>query len=78
MILKKEETGMVEIDLTGPDGNVFYLMGAAKKLTRTLNERRGNNLLNWRDIQTDMMKGDYDRAIEVFDKHFGHIVILYK
>ena len=69
---------MVEIDLTGPDGNVFYLMGAAKKLTRTLNERRGNNLLNWRDIQTDMMKGDYDRAIEVFDKHFGHIVILYK
>jgi len=78
MILKKEETGMVEIDLTGPDGNVFYLMGAAKKLTRTLNERRGNDFLNWRNIQTDMMSDDYEHAIDVLEENFGHLIILYR
>ena len=45
MIQKKKESGMIEIDLTGPDGNVFYLLGMAKKLTRTLNERRENEYL---------------------------------
>jgi len=78
MILEKQESGMIEIDLTGPDGNVFYLMGVAKKLTRTLNDRRENEYLVWSDIQADMMSGDYDHAIEVFEEHFGHIVILYK
>jgi hypothetical protein len=78
MILKKEETGMVEIDLTGPDGNVFYLMGVAKKLTRTLNERRGNDFLNWRNIQTDMMSDDYEHAIDVLEENFGHLIILYR
>ena len=78
MILEKQESGMIEIDLTGPDGNVFYLMGVAKKLTRTLNDRRENEYLVWSEIQADMMSGDYDHAIEVFEEHFGHIVILYK
>lgn len=78
MILDKKESGMIEIDLTGPDGNVFYLMGVAKKLARTLNDRRGNEYLNWGDIQADMMSGDYDHAIEVFEENFGHLVILYK
>jgi hypothetical protein len=78
MILKKNNTGMIEIDLTGPDGNVFYLLGVAKKLTRTLNERRENEYLKWEDIQTDMMSDDYEHAVEVFEEHFGHIVILYR
>ena len=78
MILDKKETGMIEIDLTGPDGNVFYLLGVAKKLTRTLNDRRGNEYLVWKDIQVDMMSADYDHAIEVFEENFGHLVILYK
>lgn len=29
----------IEIDLTGPDGNVFVLMGTAKRLARQLWER---------------------------------------
>ena len=78
MILEKQESGMIDIDLTGPDGNVFYLMGVAKKLTRTLNDRRENEYLVWSDIQADMMSSDYDHAVEVFEEHFGHIVILYK
>ena len=69
---------MIEIDLTGPDGNVFNLLAQAKRLTKTLNERRGNEYLLWDDIRDDMMSGDYEHAIDVFEEHFGHIVILYR
>ena len=55
MIQKKKESGMIEIDLTGPDGNVFYLLGMAKKLTRTLNDRRGNEYLSWDEVKEDMI-----------------------
>ena len=78
MILKKKETGNIEIDLTGPDGNVFSLLATAKVLTKTLNDRRGNEYLLWEEIKHDMMSSDYDHAIEVFDEHFGHIVTLYR
>ena len=78
MIEQKEDTGMIEIDLTGPDGNVFNLLAQAKRLTKTLNERRGNEYLLWNDIRDDMMSGDYEHAIDVFEEHFGHIVILYR
>jgi hypothetical protein len=78
MILEKKESGMIEIDLTGPDGNVFYLLAMAKKLTRTLNDRRENEYLVWNEVKEDMMSADYDHAVDVFEEHFGHIVILYK
>ena len=78
MILDKKEKGMIEIDLTGPDGNVFYLLGVAKNLTKQLNYRRGNEYLVWKDIEGDMMSDDYEHAIDVFEEHFGHIVILYR
>ena len=78
MILEKQNTGMIEIDLTGPDGNVFNLLGVAKKLTKTLNDRRENEYLLWEDIRKDMMSSDYDHAVEILEEHFGHIIILYK
>ena len=78
MILKKKETGKIEIDLTGPDGNVFNLLAQAKKLTKPLNDRRENEYLVWEEIKHDMMSDDYDHAVDVFEEHFGHIVILYR
>ena len=32
MIKRKREKSGIEIDLTGPNGNAFYLIGAAKNL----------------------------------------------
>lgn len=29
-------------------------------------------------IREDMMSGDYEHAIKVFEKNFGHMVILYR
>ena len=38
MIRKKEKSREVVIDLTGPEGNVFVLMGYAKRFSRELKD----------------------------------------
>jgi len=54
----------MEIDITGSDGNVFYLMGQAKKLAKLLD-------LDPKPIVADMRSGDYEHALDVFEEHFG-------
>jgi hypothetical protein len=71
MILEKQKTNGIEIDLTGPQGNAFYLLGTAKKLANQLG-------LNSNEILNEMQSGDYENLIQVFDKNFGSIVTLYK
>lgn len=60
-----------EIDLTGPDGNAYVLLGKAKNFATMLG-------LNWEEINKEMTSGDYNNLVKVFDKYFGHIVDLYK
>lgn len=71
MIKSKKQKFGIEIDLTGPNGNAFYLIGTARKLAKQLG-------LDSQAIQTEMMKGNYENLIKVFDKHFGHFVTLYR
>jgi hypothetical protein len=66
-----EKTSGIEIDLTGPEGNAFVLMGMASKFAKQLG-------LNKDEIISDMMSGDYEHLLEVFEKHFGNYVTLYK
>ncbi len=68
---KKMKTGPVEIDLTGPDGNAFNLIGIASNLAKQLD-------LDKKKIREEMMSGDYENLIKVFDKHFGEFVTLYR
>lgn len=64
------------IDLTGPDGNAFVLMGRAEDYARQLGldgkaitaEMRGENLPG--------ADTDYAHLVAVFDKHFGDCVDL--
>jgi hypothetical protein len=72
-ILKKEENPKkkMEIDLTGPDGNAFVLIGTAKRLARQLG-------LDGDMVAEEMMLGDYENLVEVFDKYFGDYVDLYR
>jgi hypothetical protein len=71
MIKSKEQKLGIEIDLTGPQGNVFFLIGTAKNLAKQLG-------LDGKEIQTKMMSGDYENAVNVFDENFGHFVTLYR
>lgn len=70
MIKSKKSTG-IEIDLTGPNGNAFYLIGAAGNLAKQLE-------LNGAEIRAEMMSGDYEHLVNTFDKHFGSFVTLYR
>jgi hypothetical protein len=71
MILEKPKQTGITIDLTGPQGNAFYLLGTALNLSKQLG-------LNANEIQTEMMSGDYENLLEVFDREFGTFVTLYR
>ena len=68
-IVKKTKQREIVIDLTGPDGNVFVLMGTAKRFARQL-DLDGDKIIN------EMMSSDYENAVQVFDNNFGSFVTL--
>ena len=65
---------MLEIDLSGPQGNAFFLLGTASKLGRQL----GLDKEEIEIILRQMRFSDYENLINVFDRNFGDYVILYR
>lgn len=61
-----------EIDLSGPEGNAFWLIGFSKRLGEHLGRSREelNNLAN------EMLSGDYKNVLHVFEREFGEYVVL--
>ena len=59
-----------EVDLTGEEGNVFYLIGLARKLAPKLG-------LVVETITDGKMFDDYTHAIRTFDAYFGDYVTLF-
>jgi len=59
------------IDLNGPEGNAFVLLGYAKAWSKQL-------ALDYRAVQSEMMSGNYENLIQVIEKYFGDYVILYR
>jgi hypothetical protein len=66
---KTEHKTELVIDLTGPDGNAFALIGYAGNLCKHLG-------LDKQPIIFEMTSGDYEHLVETFDKHFGEFVTL--
>ena len=69
MIRKKIENREIIIDLTGPAGNAYALMGYASNFAKQLG-------VDPKPIIADMTSGDYENLVSVFEKHFGSFVIL--
>lgn len=69
---KQERQGPIVIDLTGPDGNAYALMGMATNFGKQL----GWDKVRIQDLMNEMMDGDYEHLIQVFDREFGTFVIL--
>ena len=73
MIKKKTDyKGAITIDLTGPDGNAWVLLGLVERFGRGL---------DWKEdqikaVQDRMRSGDYENLVKVFDECFGEFVIL--
>jgi hypothetical protein len=70
-MIKSKRGQPLTIDLTGPDGNAFVLMGYARRLAKQLD-------LDPEKIVADMQSGDYEHLVSVFERHFGHVVTLYR
>ena len=58
-----------QIDLSGPAENAFALIGYAKKLAKQLGK-------DGDAITTEMMSGDYENLVSVFDREFSKYVDL--
>ena len=69
MIREKQQQSEIIIDLTGPDGNAYALMGYAKRFAKQLG-------LDYNEIIGDMKSGDYENLLQVFENNFGDFVIL--
>lgn len=69
MAIKQKSHQKMEIDLTGPKGNAYYLLGTARAFAKQLN-------LDEEAILEEMKESDYENLITVFDKHFGDYVDL--
>ena len=72
MIRKKKENGEIVIDLTGPNGNAFVLLGYARRFGKQLGwtQQRIDKVQEW------MKSGDYEHLVTVFDREFGSFVTL--
>ncbi len=76
MIRSKNEMEQqkLEIDLTGPEGNAYVLMGYARTWGRQLgwSQNKINALIKV------MMSSNYEVLVQVFDNHFGDYVTLWR
>lgn len=65
---------MIEVDISGEQGNAFWLLGYARKLAKQLQE--ANDMYDPKKITEEMMSGDYNHLLNTFDRYFGEYVEL--
>ena len=58
-----------EIDISGPDGNAFRIMGVVKNWCKQLGWKH-------KDIIEEMMKGDYEHLLMTVERYFPDVVFL--
>jgi len=71
-ILSKDTYRKRVIDLNGPEGNAFYLLGTAQNLCKQI----GISSSRTKEILDEMKSSDYENLIQLFDKYFGKLVDL--
>ena len=59
------------IDLQGPQGNAFALMAIADDFLRQMKRRD-----EFSAMRTEMMSGDYENLVRIFEDNFGDYVDL--
>ena len=71
---KKDKPPMIDIDLTGPEGNPVVLLGYARKICKQL----GYSQYRTEAIIEEMMLTDYEGLIYTFDREFGFFINLWR
>jgi len=70
-MIKEKQPSPIVIDLTGPDGNAFYLLGMAQRLAKQMGK-------DGEAITKEAMSGNYDHLVSVLDREFGEFVTFLK
>jgi len=68
---KRPKKTKIEIDLLGPEGNAFALLGIAKDLCHKTG-------IEWEPVKNEMISSDYEWLLQVMDHYFGDFIIMYK
>lgn len=71
---KNAKLRKIQIDLTGSQGNAFFLIGTARQLGKQL----GYDKAKMEEITNNMMSGDYENLVKKFEENFGDYVTLYR
>jgi hypothetical protein len=64
------------IDLRGPEGNGYVILGIAKNFTEQL-KKVDPEKYEWEKIQSEMTNGDYKNLVLTFERYFGDFVDIY-
>ena len=72
MIRSKQPKSEIVIDLSGPDGNAYALMGYANRFAKDLDFSKEEI----DELMKKMQSGDYENLVKVFDEEFGYFVVL--
>lgn len=72
--IEELQQNKIVIDLTGPQGNAFFLLGTADKLMKQMSKTKEER----ETVLEDMKSSDYEHLLEVFDEHFGDFVDMYR
>lgn len=67
----RHRTTRLQINLRGPEGNAYCILGYAKQLAEQLGK-------DWSTIEKEMMSDDYENLIQVFDREFGMFVDIWR
>lgn len=68
---KRPKKDKIEIDLQGPEGNAFALLAIAKDLCHKTH-------IVWEPVKNEMTSGDYENLIQVMDRYFGNLIVMYR
>jgi len=64
------------IDLRGPSGNAYAILGMAQSFCKQLKDVDAERY-NWEEINKEMTSGDYKNLVNTFEEYFGEFVTIY-
>jgi len=76
ILVGKESPQERFIDLCGPSGNAYIILGMAKSLTKQL-QQIDPEKYDWEKINAEMTAGNYNNLVHTFERYFGDYVTIY-
>jgi len=73
-IKKKKRSPKIVLDLTGPQGNAYVILGTIQRLMKTMKFHEAQIDA----IMEEMTSKDYEHLVATAEKHFGKYIDFYR